>query len=603
MKVFISAAVIFIVASLIFLPLVHAQTPASALLQDSQRNTNVPVDLHTWTQNVMIEVAASLSCQLTGVDPVDRNASCLGIDPKTQKIGFVKKGGGVLALVNQAIIATYTNQPLHTSDYLTYMGRNFGLVKPAYAITTPPCTYSIGFCGLTPLLNIWVIFRNFVYLFFALVFVFIGLLIMLRVKIDPRTVMSVQNQIPKIVIGLILVTFSFAIAGFLVDLMYVATSLILNLFASPGIIPNHQVLTFSAPISITNSPSVLTMNAVESQNVLGYFNSLFGVATNNTAIIGAPLQFAIGGGGFFQLWFNGAHAVSVFTQGSFPGPFWDYTLGYGANILLAVLLRNFNPLTGPLTYILKAIQLTGGGQLGIVIAGLTGGLIATPASAAEALGVLSNLTALTFADQGSLGALIGLILIPLALLMALFRILISLIKAYISVLIDVSLAPFFIVMGIFPVENGGFGGWIKGLVAHLAVFPTTLFMLLLGAVFANQFGQPGANGFVPPLIGGLSNQEILGPLITIGILFLIPGAADLIQAAIKAPQSKAGGIIGHGAAAGSPMGVLQQVSTIGFTLSGLSSMPLFKRIPFIQKFSHATGEEAKIAMARGGQPH
>jgi hypothetical protein len=44
---------------------------------------------------------------------------------------------------------------------------------------------------------------------------------MLRIRIDPRTVMTIQNQIPKIIIGLLLVTFSFAIAGFLIDLMYV----------------------------------------------------------------------------------------------------------------------------------------------------------------------------------------------------------------------------------------------------------------------------------------------------------------------------------------------------------------------------------------------
>ncbi len=45
---------------------------------------------------------------------------------------------------------------------------------------------------------------------------------MLRVHIDPRTVMTIENQIPKIIVGIILVTFSFAIAGLLIDLMYVA---------------------------------------------------------------------------------------------------------------------------------------------------------------------------------------------------------------------------------------------------------------------------------------------------------------------------------------------------------------------------------------------
>ena len=48
-----------------------------------------------------------------------------------------------------------------------------------------------------------------------------GFMIMFRVKINPQTVVSLQTMIPKLVITLLLVTFSYAIAGLVIDMIYV----------------------------------------------------------------------------------------------------------------------------------------------------------------------------------------------------------------------------------------------------------------------------------------------------------------------------------------------------------------------------------------------
>jgi hypothetical protein len=62
-----------------------------------------------------------------------------------------------------------------------------------------------------------------------------GLLIMLRIKISPQAVITVQNAIPRIITTLILVTFSYAIAGLLIDLMYLFQNLSLaTLFSAMG---------------------------------------------------------------------------------------------------------------------------------------------------------------------------------------------------------------------------------------------------------------------------------------------------------------------------------------------------------------------------------
>ena len=60
-------------------------------------------------------------------------------------------------------------------------------------------------------------FRNFAYVLITLLFIIMGLMIMFRVKIDPRTVVSFQSALPKIIMALILVTFSYAIVGLLID--------------------------------------------------------------------------------------------------------------------------------------------------------------------------------------------------------------------------------------------------------------------------------------------------------------------------------------------------------------------------------------------------
>lgn len=204
-------------------------------------------NLHNFTQNVLLEVLSSGVCQITGINFANQSQGCLGVDPKTGKIGMVQNGGGALGVTTQFIAALYT-PPVHVYDFTRYVASNFGIAKPTYAQT------GSGLTGLTPLVKIWIVFRNLAYLLFVVALAIIGIAIMLRVRIDPRTVMTVQNQIPKIIIGLILVTLSLAIAGFLIDLMWVLTYLIINLLksASAGLPNNVAGQLYNNPLSFVN---------------------------------------------------------------------------------------------------------------------------------------------------------------------------------------------------------------------------------------------------------------------------------------------------------------------------------------------------------------
>lgn len=108
--------------------------------------------------------------------------------------------------------------------------------KPVYA-------QGLGFSSLSPVLSLWKIFRNLAYFFFVLIFVFTGFLIMFRSKIGSQAAVTVQQALPKLVVSLILVSFSYAIAGLLIDGMYLVIYLIINIFSDRSILGDSLKIT------------------------------------------------------------------------------------------------------------------------------------------------------------------------------------------------------------------------------------------------------------------------------------------------------------------------------------------------------------------------
>jgi hypothetical protein len=59
---------------------------------------------------------------------------------------------------------------------------------------------------------------------------------MFRQRVGAQTAITVQQALPSIVVSMIAVTFSYAIAGFLIDLMYLTMFLVANVFQASGVI-------------------------------------------------------------------------------------------------------------------------------------------------------------------------------------------------------------------------------------------------------------------------------------------------------------------------------------------------------------------------------
>ena len=135
-------------------------------------------------------------------------------------------GGGAFGGAITLIASLYANPPASSIDYLADIGHNLGLASPAYAQGT-------GWYALQPMLKIWRLFRNIAYLFLVVVFVAVGFMIMFRAKIDPQTVASIQNALPQLIVALILITFSYALAGLMFDLMEFGMNVVSILLKGP----------------------------------------------------------------------------------------------------------------------------------------------------------------------------------------------------------------------------------------------------------------------------------------------------------------------------------------------------------------------------------
>ena len=83
--------------------------------------------------------------------------------------------------------------------------------------------------------NLWSRMRDLAYVFFVIVMIVIGFMIMFRSKLGGQTLVSLGNTIPNVILGLILVTFSFAIAGIIIDIGGIFTSVISSIFNDEGI--------------------------------------------------------------------------------------------------------------------------------------------------------------------------------------------------------------------------------------------------------------------------------------------------------------------------------------------------------------------------------
>lgn len=149
---------------------------------------------------------------------------------------------GALGQIGRMVAFTYT-KPASEQAYIADLLHNMNLAPQAYA-------QGIGFSALQPVLNLWKIFRDISYVFFVFLFLIIGFAIMFRKNLGGQTAVTVQQALPRIIIALLAVSFSYAIAGLMIDLMWIVMYFLITMFNGAGLLQadlfnNYRILNLN----------------------------------------------------------------------------------------------------------------------------------------------------------------------------------------------------------------------------------------------------------------------------------------------------------------------------------------------------------------------
>lgn len=417
-----------------------------------------------------------------------------------------------------------------------------------------PQTYAaegIGFAALRPFLEIWLLFRNFTYLIFVLIIIGIGFMIMFRAKINPQTVISVENAIPKIVISLLLITFSYSIVGFLIDLMYVAIGFVLLLISTykgGALFPIDDLKDLF--IFGKNKNIWDVMHPIKDGTLS---EDMWDIAGNVTRLLPNSIRTAldiVAGNLIYRI------AAFVPLIGGKQGI---------SNTMKNIQFKWFQTLLSK-AGLANKLQNLGKGDSGIPLVSI--GIVL--------VGIVIELLISLLLTKGSGLRILLYMILFFSIVFIMLRLILMLFSAYISILISLILSPLILALEAIPGRKS-FGSWFKNLILNLATFPIMIILILISAIIINlPQNDPNVNLWQPPLLFGFNTNTfyaIIGGI----ILFAIP---DLIKSlrevtGIKPlPIALGPGSMFVGATSlfGGGMGLLGQFSSINLGLEGFKKL-------------------------------
>lgn len=96
-----------------------------------------------------------------------------------------------------------------------------------------------------PIQKLWKATRDASYALIVFASIILAFMIMFRVKVSPQLVITAQTAIPKIAFALIFITFSYAIAGLMIDLMNVSIAIVILIFRASGVMTTNVFDSFN----------------------------------------------------------------------------------------------------------------------------------------------------------------------------------------------------------------------------------------------------------------------------------------------------------------------------------------------------------------------
>lgn len=316
-----------------------------------------------------------------------------------------------------------------------------GFIPPSYAAESITNTRGLGFASIEYISTIWLGLRNLAYIVIALIMISIGFMIMFRMKLGSQTVIAIENSIPRIIMALIAITFSFAIAGFLIDLMYVSIIIIAGVFGAmnidgftaKNIIDKYM---FAGPDDVTGF--------IFDYGVWKVIWSLPG------AIIGA---------------FGTGVSVIIHLLGAILG--WYFVISRLATFIGSFASMDIKAETGVSAVV---ANLSGAISFPELIKKLITGNVNVILS--TALGLVLGLFIARF--------IVGFIILFTGIQLGI-KIFVMLMSSYIQILLLIIFSPLILLAEAIPGKST-FTNWLQNLFAEIATFPITIVLFLVGAL-------------------------------------------------------------------------------------------------------------------------
>ncbi len=216
--------------------------------------------------------------------------------------------GGLIGYTDAGIVALYRNQP--GVDIPNHMAKQW---VPGYDQTTrSTIAAEDGYDLLTSvgMDELWEKTRLIAYVLFVLVLMSAGFMIMFRQKIGGQLMITVFNTLPGVIVGLIVVTFSFAIVGLILNLGILLVGVVGSLLDPSG----QSLMSVNGPFSLLSPKNFAGFFTEDSNNtaegftlgagtLIAIFSGLtawiVGATTTATALAAAGPVIAVGSIGFF----------------------------------------------------------------------------------------------------------------------------------------------------------------------------------------------------------------------------------------------------------------------------------------------------------------
>ncbi len=190
-------------------------------------------------------------------------------------------GYGALGDISSLMGTMYSTPPASGVGYFAYLGKTAGFINPTYAASSSSSTELnsgpvYGFSFLSPIESLWAFTRDLAYILLVLIIIFTGLMIIIGGKIGGQVPITFMSALPNIVAAIILIEFSYAIGGFMIDFMNVLLGFVYYAFANS---PMASTLGSGSFYSAFSSRAFVF-------NVFGHIMSVPGLQTLGTTVTG-----------------------------------------------------------------------------------------------------------------------------------------------------------------------------------------------------------------------------------------------------------------------------------------------------------------------------